>query len=184
MEASDDRVRLSDELKRAFARVVAPPTRDYPIGFSAELLEAILAGRKTETRRPMRPQPAGDEFDAPPVVAGDRLAIRESWCRDPAGGFAYQRGGTLPAGVRRWTPSRFMPRDAARLFLNVTAVDAARLSTIDETAAIAEGFARSPLGNVSAREAFLATWDTFYGDSLFAAANDPWVWVIRFTKCP
>ena len=182
VDASDDRSRLSDELKRAFARAVTPPPRDYPIGFSAELLDAILAGRKTETRRPMRPQPLDDALGEPPVATGDRLAIRESWCRDPAGGFAYQRDGGRPAGVARWTPSRFMPRDAARLFLAVKGVDAARLSAIDEAAAIAEGFARSPLGNLSARDAFLATWDTFYGDSPFAVANDPWVWVLRFAR--
>lgn len=152
------------------------------MSFSPELLAAILAGRKTETRRPMRPQPQGDRFDEPPAAPGDRLAVREPWCRDPAGGYAYQRGGRLPRGVGRWTPSRFMPRDATRLFLPITGVDAARLSAIDESAALAEGFARSPLGNVSARDAFLATWDTFYGDSPFAVAHDPWVWIIRFTR--
>ena len=176
----DDRASLATELKRRFARKAnavprAAGVREYPMSFAPALLAAILDGRKTETRRPVRPQSAVE----PPVSTGDLLWVRETWAHGDAG-FVYQRDGNVrPA---RWFAASYMPRDAARLFLPVTGVRRERLSAIDEAAAIVEGFAASPLGNVTARDAFLATWDTFYGSGEFAVTHDPWVWVIGFER--
>ena len=150
--------------------------RERAIGFTGELLTAIRAGRKTETRRPMRPQPTGDAWPASPFVAGDRLWVREPY-RRVGDGYVYARAD-VPTG-ERLTPARFMPRAAARVFLRVIDVRGERLSAIAEADAIAEGFAPMD-ADASGRARFLAAWDTFYADAGLSAADDPMVWVIRF----
>lgn len=54
-----------------------------PILFTDEMVRAILAGLKTKTRRPLKPQP--DEgrkgsFSCPFGQVGDRLWVRETFC--------------------------------------------------------------------------------------------------------
>lgn len=79
--------------------------REYPILFSGEMVRALLDGRKTQTRRVIKPQPTrmayaggvfsmgaigfvGDEgktFLCPYGKPGDRLWVRETWapmCRN------------------------------------------------------------------------------------------------------
>lgn len=74
---------------------------DKPILFSGEMVRAILEGRKTQTRRVLKPQPkhgfkpwqcedtglwwqsgygeAGDDAFEVPLAKGDRLWVRETW---------------------------------------------------------------------------------------------------------
>lgn len=81
-------------------RCVGAPVRERPILFSAPMVRAILEGRKTQTRRVMKPQPLGappkigcheldggrygffDEerdFACPYGAPGDRLWVKETW---------------------------------------------------------------------------------------------------------
>jgi len=71
--------------------------KERPILFSAEMVRAILAGNKTQTRRVIKPQPFRNGFQAtkkavydsrhpafikdrcPYGVPGDRLWVRETW---------------------------------------------------------------------------------------------------------
>lgn len=155
--------------------------RERPISFTPALLQAIVEGRKTQTRRPVRPIPErvsdGVAYQAeakaivPKYNAGDRLWVQEKWARTH-GGFVYERGGAAEA---RWKSSRFMPRAAARVFLSVASVRLERLQAIEEVSATAEG-CEGP----EARLAFLTLWDSIYGEGEFAAGNDPWVWAIAF----
>ena len=80
--------------------------KERPIIFSAESVRAILAGRKSQTRRVIKPQPIGfpggpipergtyvfryagehgDELKEIrcPYAVGDRLWVRETWIPDP-----------------------------------------------------------------------------------------------------
>lgn len=91
--------------------------KDRPIIFSAPMIRALLAGRKTQTRRVLKPQPPanrilrahghwlwtscdGDSGDARVLYApGDRLWVREAWApltvlthNDPGAQALWDRG--------------------------------------------------------------------------------------------
>lgn len=133
-----------------------------PILFNTEMVRAILEGRKTVTRRPVKPRPLAEvkvlyrkdgtniwrtngadwwyEFRAP-FTPGDILWVRETWAEMPYG-FVYRADGGEPEGWDpddRWRPSIHMPREAARLLLRVTEVRAERLQKITAEGALAEG---------------------------------------------
>lgn len=137
-----------------------------PILFNTEMVRAILDGRKTCTRRVVKPTPKYFEvnenpvyiYDAepamgriyPPCQPEDVLYVRETWCGLPvneAGHFRghpiyyYRADGDLrPEGWRgAWHPSIHMPKEAARIWLKVTDVRVERLQDITEDGAKAEG---------------------------------------------
>ena len=125
-----------------------------PILFNTEMVRAILEGRKTVTRRVVKPQPldkpmcfhdpeeglnivchvAGMDVlynFFPPYQPGDILWVRETWAKSMAGTFMY-RADDKAIMVGRWHPSIHMPKEAARLFLRVTDVRVERLQDITD----------------------------------------------------
>jgi hypothetical protein len=153
-----------------------------PLSFTPELLRAILSGRKTQTRRPIRPQPTDDaSFPTPPYLPGDLIPVLEKWGRLPGDTEQFVFAADAPEARVRWNASRYMPHRAARTFLQVEAIEPARLTQISETDARHEGIDADGLFAGEARGRFLAIWDSIYGETAFAQANDPWVWVIRFS---
>lgn len=135
--------------------------RERPILFSAPMVQAVLNGRKTQTRRIVKFIPALGEPDQWCVTAegqsstigdyrrfcpygkpGDRLWVRESFC-DSKGicekRFAYKAdGGRLPSGWQ-WKSPIHMPRAASRSTLEITGIRVERLQDISEADALAEG---------------------------------------------
>ena len=139
-----------------------------PILFSTEMVQAILAGRKTQTRRIVKPQPnyfpytdskEGHEKTLKNYIdeglkngaikgkhhIGDILWVRETFCDvshnlENENCFLYKADflGTT-AELVKWKPSLFMPKEAARIFLKVTNVRCERLNDITEDDAISEG---------------------------------------------
>ncbi|HIG3137083.1 hypothetical protein M1V68_21690 [Klebsiella pneumoniae] len=136
--------------------------------FNAEMVRAILDGRKTQTRRTVKPQPDEDglakvtngpwvdtserNYRCPFGAAGDRIWVRETWAE--AGASApdlklYRANypehvpsiyeNVPPAEEIRWTPSIHMPRTASRILLEITDVRVERLNAISEEDAEAEG---------------------------------------------
>lgn len=202
----DERERLVAELKRALAFATAPavsrigqrhelpsfakvrrpePARsgERSISFTSELLEAVVRGAKTQTRRPIRPAPtkvwngvafADDGSTIPPLYeGGERVWVREKWARGGEGSaaaFVYARD--LPEKAASWKSSRFMPREAARLFLRIERIMPVRLSSMDVADTCAEG--------VDSLDTFFELWDSIYVTTAFAAVNDPWVWRVEF----
>lgn len=175
-----------------------------PILFNTEMVKAVLSGKKTVTRRIIKPQPKGTPYpmtmssswphyfgqtgyDAllrPPYWTGDILWVRETWTTVPDGAYVYRASVECPdAWKGTWKPSIHMPKDAARLFLRVTGVWAERLQDINLDPPGAE--------NQVIREGsrylcdFIAVWDRTIKPSdrpAYGWDANPWVWVIEFEK--
>lgn len=91
----------------------------------------------------------------------------------------------------KWRPSIYMPREAARLFLRVTDVQAERLQDISEEDALAEGVRPDPPIKMvdgkygsewSARDNFIELWDSLNAKRGFGWDANPWVWVYTFER--
>ena len=143
--------------------------RERPILFSAPMVRAILDGRKTVTRRLVKPNPhrvdGGVPFGDAPAwahaepgsavmrcpygVRGDRLYAREAWAAPHAYDHLPPRlipqdarihyAATEDRGGLRWRPSIHMPRWASRITLEVTGVRVEKLQEISYEDAKAEG---------------------------------------------
>lgn len=136
-----------------------------PILFSTEMVQAILAGRKTQTRRilkvkgckPFIPDSSWDiesilEWNKnyhPYGQVGDVLWVRESFnvvtekFPEEKKVFVYKE--TMVSKNRaastewKWKPSIHMPKEACRIFLQIKDIRIERLNDIKEKDAISEG---------------------------------------------
>ena len=133
-----------------------------PILFNTKMVRALLDGRKSCTRRLVKPQPQGyfevsEEplyiYDTdgkqgkitPPYQPGDILYVRETWKKAPNGYYYYedwQRDDI--ADTTKWKPSIHMPKEAARIWLKVKNVRVERLQEITEDGVWDEGFKFKP----------------------------------------
>ena len=170
-----------------------------PILFNTQMVRAILDGRKTCTRRIVKPQPTahyGVQCIKPPYQPGDILYVRETWCGWylPLVGMHYCYRATEPDGNKRptspeydcdvekisWHPSIHMPKEAARIWLKVTDVRVERLQNITPKGAENEG-----VGN-------LFYDDIGYGEKNYGTEVDPeygitkeqfaWLWESTIKK--
>lgn len=138
-----------------------------PILFNTEMVQAILDGRKTCTRRIVKgaiPDDAmwgytmftpkgciscrwvyadgyGEGFYKLPYQPGDILYVRETWCKgswmNEKERYYYKADDNDFHCV--WHPSIHMPKEAARIWLKVTDVRAERLQDITEDGVLKEG---------------------------------------------
>ena len=137
--------------------------KEHPILFSTPMVQAILDGRKTQTRRVILNARPSDGFPlgkwkgyCPYGQVGDKLWVRETWatinCYDDT------KPSELPHTVPFWfcdtngddptgcgddkgktRPSIFLPRWASRITLAITEIRVHRLQDISGKDAIAEG---------------------------------------------
>ncbi len=181
-----------------------------PILFNTEAVKATLDGRKSVTRRVVKPQPEGKPYSmpqgsywpgyfgteesprvfAPPYHPGDILYVRETW-RKWVGGYSYK--ADAPDWACQWRPSIHMPKDAARLFLRVTDVRVERLRNIDSEQAVDEGAVKKPnytkrgelVLHSRYRKEFAKLWDSTIKKAdlpRYGWEANPWVWVIEFER--
>ena len=151
----------------------------------------------------------------PKYEPGDILYVRETWCDptpDQSGWPILYKAAmpmhwdakdteigeevTLKAEDYKWRPSIHMPKEAARIFLRVTAVRMERLKEITPEDAVAEGAVKKPhyvwyggekclVGHHRYIAAFVDIWNsTIKKEDLPAYGWDanPWVWVYEFEK--
>lgn len=116
---------------------------EFPILFSAPMVLAILAGRKTMTRRVFTRNHSGEKTPIANAVIGDTLYGKETFGHVRNHGNhvfrcdgAYERNQLIGG---KWTPSIFMPRWASRIDLHITAIRDEPLRAISRDDAIAEG---------------------------------------------
>ncbi|MBM6605657.1 hypothetical protein JTF19_05685 [Enterobacteriaceae bacterium RIT814] len=174
--------------------------------FNGEMVRAILDGRKTQTRRPVKfplidknmgcelagnelagELAAGNYWNSPFGKPGDRLWVRETYSAvpdhdEPVGCSAllYAADGGGPYG--KWTPSIHMPRWASRILLEITGVRVERLQAIT-LGDICKEFGCGLYDFRPATYGFQAweeLWKSIYGDDGWQA--NPWVWVIEFKR--
>nr|WP_216662045.1 morphogenetic protein [Klebsiella aerogenes] len=131
--------------------------------FNSEMVLAILDGRKTQTRRPVKfpvhdknlgcemagnelagELSAGNYLNSAFGKPGDRIWVRETWARynidQDSHDMAYR--ATPPEDwpeEGKWRPSIHMPRWASRILLEITDVRVERLNAISQEDAQAEG---------------------------------------------
>jgi hypothetical protein len=121
---------------------------------------------------------------------GDILWVRETWRDGHAKSEKYRyraNYGWLEQvdKLLKWKPSIFMPKDAARKFLEVSNVRCERLQNISCEDCKAEGVIYNPSGNndvddLLALESFMALWESINGKDSWQ--SNPWVWVYEFKK--
>ncbi len=180
--------------------------------FSTPMVKAILEGRKTRTRRVIKPQytdwqghhwygkPSAfhlqfNDFTLEDIKAhcpygqvGDRLWVRETHF---IGGikpneWAWYRSGFDgdEEGVV-WRPSIFMPRWASRLTLEITEVRVERVQEITNDEVLLEGAdTKDGLFFVEPDRImmFHKLWDSINAKRGYSWEVNPWVWVISFRR--
>ena len=211
-------------------------TKERPILFNTDMVRAIMNGRKTQTRRVIKPQPEAhhravvrcnvlDGSDreyflyqhedpkktkavrCPYGQPGDLLWVRETFertthellsqmHRDSWNRYLYKATHRQPR--KKWKPSIFMPKDAARIWLQVKSVRVEQLKDISEEDAKAEGIRgqfidlfqetrwRDYMQNQPERfydwrlpsSSFFSLWESINGSA--SLKENPLLWVVEF----
>ena len=185
--------------------------RELPILFNTEVVQAILNGRKTCTRRVVKgyiPKEAefgytaftpkgciscrgtfadgyGEKFFKLPCEPSDILYVRETFIQVAAHTFWYKADDkSWMYKDLLWKPSIHMPKEAARIWLKVTDVRVERLQDIMED--------EPGPNNQVVKEGFnygcdfIAVWNSTIKKSDFDTYgwdSNPYVWVIEFERC-
>ena len=183
-----------------------------PILFNTEMVRAILDGRKSCTRRIIKPQweecphckyvhneyiydkmaenvycarcgyPIEPERRSP-YQPGDILYVRETFIQMAAHTFWYKADGkSWMLKALRWKPSIHMPKEAARIWLKVTDVRVERLQDMTDDDAEAEGC----FDYTSTALGFPDVWESTIKESdldRYGWQANPYVWKIEFERC-
>ena len=140
-----------------------------------------------------------------PYQPGDILWVRETWQRIDAAvgldleldGYAYvyrasENGEAWAREIEnwKWRPSIYMPKEAARIFLQVTGIRVERVQDITGFDCVNEGIdtldilENTPGSDFEgyARLQFSKLWDNLNAKRGYGWQTNPWVWVIEFQK--
>lgn len=178
--------------------------KEHPILFSTNMVNAILNGNKTMTRRVVKPQPMySDDFIANVVPlwlkpneyvneyckykVGDRLWVREAFAFDKSCdryspkyvtnnmSFVWYKNTLDIKQIGKWRPSIFMPRWASRITLEITSIKVERVNQILNTDVTKEGF--------DDIVTFKILWDKLNNKRGYGWKSNCWVWIVEFKLC-
>jgi hypothetical protein len=180
---------------------------EYPIIFSEKMVRAILAGKKSQTRRIVeydhrKKIPSIDNLLCPYGHRGDFLWVCEVWQALNTNGqwwheiphddcpllnwaFTNQVEPACEMTPPHWLPPAQMPRMASRILLEITGLRIERLNQISENDAIAEGCqALMENGRVveTAVDEYARFWDGINLENGYPWQSNPFVWVISFRR--
>lgn len=142
--------------------------KERPILFNTEMVRAVLDGRKSQTRRVIKPQPDHRHRDVvfeekrnklieysmisgcwnevvehkcPYGKPGDRLWVRETWAIDPVEKGVWFKADEFwtEANSPKWKPSIHMPRKYSRINLEITNIRVERVNDITSYDMVREG---------------------------------------------
>ena len=144
-------------------------------------------------------QATGDSYkpeEICPYPPGTRLWVRETWQKN------YWNEAMIPNKYaykaspetwiyfseeekrleKKWRSPRFMPKAAARLWLEVKNVRVERIKEISNEDILAEGI--NDLGSYGANYDYFANeiWDNINGKRGYPWENNDWVWVYEFMR--
>lgn len=206
---------------------------EKPILFNTAMVQEIMAGDKTCTRRLIKNKYSNTDIewfenkygrrlvymqnDAPtdiihengsrtchvkaceeikaPYEIGDILYVRETWrvwdsdictcyeCHGCNHGKYIYKAGYGDDEELKWKPSIHMPKEAARIFLRVTAVKVERLQDITTEGCFKEGITFDYNSPNTEFDFFEELWDSTIKKEDIEAHGykaNPWVWVIDF----
>lgn len=211
-----------------------------PIVLLTPEVEAIIDGRKTQTRLAVKPQlviidqcygmniipliPNAKNFIecCCPYQPGDILYVKETWAwlsswdcdnnmcncetvyKDEMGCFNYRtnygttKDDSFPPDIFKWKSSRFMPKVAARLFLEVKNVRVERLQDVGWNDVVKEGIEPACdeyetqngrllgvglcINEDETIKKFRELWDSLNTKRGYPWTSNPWVWVIEFKQ--
>ncbi|HBK3300247.1 TPA: hypothetical protein KEX12_001128 [Citrobacter koseri] len=154
--------------------------------FNDEMVRALLDGRKTQTRRIMKNQPAGDYPDTPALVRNVGPGFQWYGSYGESSIFNCPFGAV---GDRIWVRETFQgPLVSEELFEEYLA-HSEKFETPQYCEYAADGGCLNcgepePCGCVNpqpdATDAFAYLWQSIYGQENWDA--NPWVWVIEFRR--
>ena len=183
--------------------------KQIPILFTAPMVNGILDGRKTMTRRTAKTDKKTGEYK-PRYAVGDVLWVRETWVEcatidsflTRTDIYDYKADCSAEKVPWKWRPSIYMPKTACRIFLRVIAVRFEPLNETSEADARAEGIyevrkggwlwddpkntsmPNCTLGN-TAKQAFMWLWNRINAkrdDGKYAWCSNPMVEVVTFEQ--
>jgi len=167
---------------------------EHPMLFSGPMVRAILAGKKTQTRRIAKER-------QPSYALGDHLWVRETWAVGPCYNNIAPRERTktlCPRNITyradkrldnvgrnhgRWRPSIHMPRRFSRMTLDVVEVRCEHLQDITVEDIIAEGLSttlREHDACCDLRDQWVELWNSINAKRGYGWDTNPLVWVITF----
>ena len=153
--------------------------------FNTEMVRAILDGRKSCTRRIVKPQQLVGLLPDKCKNGVPEEFLKEKKLMFKPEKF-YRDGKEIEM---KWHPSLHMPKDAARIFLRVTNVRVERLQEITTNQIEQEGVETEyphVLNGEEKKYAFQNLWNSTIKKSdldRYGWDANPYVWVIEFERC-
>lgn len=168
-----------------------------PIIFRVETVVDILSGSKVGTTRPLKSQPPEEfeyvgekqgvfiwlrkeptkevfKIESPYGSPGDRLWVKEAWAEE-GGTYYYKATKEGLDESRKYRSPLMMPREAARLFLEITEISVKRVQCLTPQDILAEG-----IFTEDTMEEFPMFWDSMYRSKGREYQLNPWVYNVRY----